>query len=122
MTEPSELERLAIQSIVETVAPSIQYGVITHISPNGNYAAATNLRIREGNGPYLAPDDELNVRLFLQLGSPVFSLGEILVLDETGREHAGLMRKPSKWNVTYELFYDVAMAVQRAREVSGPWT
>lgn len=98
---------------------TFSYGVITHIDPKGNYAAATNLRIREGNGPYEVPDPDLDVALFLKFGQPVFSLGEILVLDDSGREVAGLGRKPSKWRVTYELFYDIALAVERAREVSG---
>ena len=47
----------------------------------------------------------------------VFEEGEILIVDESGREVAGLRRKPSKWYVEYEEFEDLEKAIERAKEV-----
>jgi len=52
-----------------------------------------------------------------RIRTPVFEEGEILIVDETGREVAGRCRKPSKWLVEYEEFDDLAKAVKRAREI-----
>ena len=48
---------------------------------------------------------------------PVFEPGEILIVDETGREVAGYCRKPSKWMVEYEEFDNLEEAIKRAREI-----
>jgi hypothetical protein len=48
---------------------------------------------------------------------PVFHLGEVLILDQNGREVAGVGRKPSKWSVEVEEFITLDEAVQRAQEV-----
>ena len=48
---------------------------------------------------------------------PVFALGEILILDETGREIGGDRRKPSKWFVEYKEFYNVEEAIKCSEEV-----
>ena len=48
---------------------------------------------------------------------PVFSLGEILILDVTGREVAGRNRKPSKWFVTCEEFDNLDDAVDCAQKL-----
>lgn len=48
-----------------------------------------------------------------------FVQGELLVVDDYGREVSGKGRKPSKWDVEYELFdfVDLDKAVQRSIEV-----
>lgn len=56
--------------------------------------------------------------LLLGLRCPVFTVGEILILDASGREVGGRGRKPSKWDVEVEYFDDLGAAVRRAREVS----
>jgi len=56
----------------------------------------------------------------IPLMSPVFSLGEILIIDGAyGRELAGKGRKPSKWYVEFETFDNVKEAILRAWEVLG---
>lgn len=46
-----------------------------------------------------------------------FSLGEVLICDEYGREVAGRGRKPSKWYVETEKFDSLEAAVARAQAV-----
>jgi hypothetical protein len=48
---------------------------------------------------------------------PVFHLGELLILDHTGREVTGVGRKPSKWSVEVKEFITLDEAVQMAQEV-----
>jgi hypothetical protein len=48
---------------------------------------------------------------------PVFSLGEILILDSCGREVAGRGRKPWKWSVEYAVFDDLDKAIECAQKV-----
>jgi|GEM_PF-2697091 len=48
---------------------------------------------------------------------PVFSLGEILILDNYGREIAGRGRKPSKWSVTCEEFDSLDNAIECSQKV-----
>lgn len=47
---------------------------------------------------------------------PVFEEGEILVTDGS-REIGGAGRKPSKWDVDYEMFDNVEDAIKKSREV-----
>ena len=54
----------------------------------------------------------------LQIQAPVFQLGEILLLDGTGREVGGSQRKPSKWIISYEEFNDAETAIKRSIEVT----
>lgn len=49
---------------------------------------------------------------------PVFQEGEILIIDKSGREIAGLGRKPSKWAVEYEVFDNLEDAIKKAIKVS----
>ena len=49
---------------------------------------------------------------FVNAKLPVFHLGEILILDHTGREVAGMCRKPSKWSVEVEEFNDLQEAIK----------
>lgn len=51
------------------------------------------------------------------LQQPVFHVGEILILDESGREVGYPGRKPSKWVVDVADYDNLAEAVQRSREV-----
>jgi len=54
----------------------------------------------------------------IELREPVFNVGEILILDESGREVGYPGRKPSKWLVTCELFGDdLDAAIKRSKEV-----
>jgi hypothetical protein len=46
-----------------------------------------------------------------------FTLGEVLICDEDGRELVGGGRKPSKWFCTTEEFGDLDTAVARAARV-----
>ena len=49
----------------------------------------------------------------------VFTLGEILVLDDSGREVSGHGRKPIKWYVETETFEDIEDAIQKSIEVKS---
>ena len=87
----------------------------------GNLANELDLYIK----PYDAPLDTpcksfFNEALSLNLLSPVFALGEIIVVDSNGREIGGDGRKPSKWFVDYEEFYTVYEAIAKAKEIL-PW-
>lgn len=53
----------------------------------------------------------------LYLRCPVFTVGELLVLDDNERDTMG--RKPSKWDVGVEWFDSLDDAVRRAREVAS---
>jgi hypothetical protein len=54
----------------------------------------------------------------LAFRSPVFDLGEILIVDsEYGREVGG-GRKPSKWDVDADYFDDIEDAIARSQEVT----
>jgi len=89
----------------------MSYAVIVDIdnNPIGNLATALgSLFDAVGNPIGLAA---------LRLRVPVFHLGEILVLDGSGREVSGLGRKPGKWSVTIEEFTDIDLAVARAMDV-----
>lgn len=52
--------------------------------------------------------------LYVQI--PVFTVGELLVMDGNDRDQMG--RKPSKWDVVCEMFGTIDEAVARAREVA----
>ena len=80
----------------------LKYLVITKIDSRDLYADVAKR---------FATDEEEMVSL------PVFTLGEVLIVDSGGREVVGAQRKPSKWYVDYEGFVTVEQAVQRAQEV-----
>lgn len=54
---------------------------------------------------------------FVNAKIPVFSLGEVLILDGSGREVVGMQRKPSKWSVETEEFDNLEDAITRSKEV-----
>jgi hypothetical protein len=70
---------------------------------------------------YHLPKEGVEYRMvdtkFINAKLPVFQLGEILILDKTGREAAGMGRKPSKWSVEVEEFNDLQEAIDRAHIV-----
>ena len=60
------------------------------------------------------------ITLMLYLRTPVFALGEIVILSGRGeREVCGKERKPSKWDVEVEYFTDLHAAVKRSQEVTA---
>jgi len=60
---------------------------------------------------YKVSGDEVNPFMAPSFFQEVFSLGEIIVVDEWGREIGGVGRKPSKWGVESEVFSSVGDAV-----------
>ena len=54
---------------------------------------------------------------YVEAKLPVFHLGEILILDQNGREAAGMGRKPSKWSVEYKEFDTIEEAIECAKEL-----
>jgi hypothetical protein len=62
-------------------------------------------------------EDFNNPNSYINAKLPVFFLGEILILDGSGREAAGQQRKPSKWSVEIEEFNTLDEAVSKAQEV-----
>ena len=100
------------------------FGVITKVPPEddldgGNFASAMPLYFRTREEKIVSSVTFFGVGAMSVL-APVFTLGEILVLNESGREIAGHGRKPSKWSVTCEHFSDLNDAIKRAKEVSDP--
>lgn len=53
----------------------------------------------------------------LTLRTEVFHVGEILILNEDGREVGYPGRKPRKWHVEVEEFDDLEKAIARSKEV-----
>ena len=103
----------------------ITFGVITKVPPvndpdGGNLAVALPLYFRTKDGSIQDSVAVLGAGA-LSAMYPVFDLGEILILDDTGREVSGKGRKPLKWFVTCEHFQQLEEAIKRAREVTrGP--
>lgn len=60
---------------------------------------------------------DLTKKQLLMCNTPVFSLGEILILDHMYGRSIPDGRKPSKWAVTYECFEKLEDAVKRAKEI-----
>lgn len=61
-----------------------------------------------------APDE---LELAGECKREVFQVGEVLILNDYGREIPYPGRKPSKWFVDYELYDDLDVALERARDV-----
>lgn len=66
--------------------------------------------------------NEETSKALITVRTPVFSVGELLILNKWGREVCGAGRKPSKWHIGYEVYEDFADALLRAQEVSRVWT
>lgn len=69
---------------------------------------------------YHLPEEGVEYRMvdtkFINARLPVFHQGEILILDESGREIGGLQRKPSKWSVVIEVFDNLDEAITIAQK------
>ena len=78
---------------------------------------------RDGNladGPdiYIRVDDGTFVPQGHRYKYPVFSVGEIVIVDDKyGREVCYPGRSPSNWLVEYEIYSELKSAVTRAKEV-----
>jgi hypothetical protein len=123
----------------------MKFAVITKIPDDldGNYYTEEMLvspkhrDIMVGSGNYVSPPEEYigkHYRQALQrnlhgimkieddeeyitfVSVPVFSIGEILVMDEGGRTIPD-GRKPTKWSVEFEMFEDIESAIERAKQV-----
>jgi len=86
---------------------------------DGNLALALPLYFQPNSETKPLPALDVIGAAIITIMAPVFWLGEILVVDEGGREIGGKGRKPSKWAVEYEEFDDLAEAVRRSREVQA---
>lgn len=98
----------------------MSFCVITEIpdannGDSGNLAAALDLYRVEGFGMEETVK-RIDPLLSLSLRVPVFSLGEIIPVDSTGREYGGYQRKPSKWFVGCEYFDTIEEAIARSKE------
>jgi hypothetical protein len=93
----------------------VNFAVVTEVSPE-DYALALDIRVA-GPGEKLTPIIDVMGAAAIALRAPVFTLGEIMILDEDGRELVGAGRKPNKWFVTTEDFDSLEAALERAREV-----
>lgn len=79
----------------------------------------TDLYVRKDDGT-IVPAEDIIPTIWAGLVTPVFTVGEILVLDSAyGREVSGLGRKPSKWEVGVETFTEIEKAIDRAKEVTN---
>lgn len=114
------------------VAPSYEYAVITKVpdataGDTGNLATALDNYIEteqpDASNEYrgrIAPAIQvLGFGVALALRSPVFVLGEVLILNADGREVTGRGRKPGKWSVETEEFATVEEAVARSLEIEA---
>jgi len=107
----------------------MRFAVVTKTpSLAGNLAAAFEFYTEKQDGDGLsrmgvATRDEdferVPFEVCLSLRMPVFHVGEILILDHTGREVGYPGRKPSKWDVEIDEYDDVLTAVLRSKEVSS---
>lgn len=95
----------------------IQYCVVICV-PNpyegdGNLAHPSDIyRLESGELKSLDLED-------LSLRQPIFNVGEILILDESGREIGYPQRKPGKWsNVGFDFYDNVQDAILRAQELT----
>jgi hypothetical protein len=101
------------------------------LTNDGNlYSAGLELYL---SNPHQHPDERGSKRLLdalaesgrqdafgfvMALRAPCFTLGEILILDGSGREVCGRGRKPSKWFIETEGFGTIEEAAARAIEIT----
>lgn len=60
---------------------------------------------------------DLSTEQIVMCNSPVFQLGEILIMDPSNDRSVPEGRKPDKWNVSYERFSELTVAIKRSLEV-----
>ena len=92
------------------------YGVITKIEADGN--TCDDLAIPDSEGVLRLIETGNEVGQPTHIRMPVFHIGEILFLNDSGREVIGRGRKPCKWAVTCEEFETVEEAIKKAMEVT----
>lgn len=102
---------------------AVRIAVVTRVGPpeeGGNLAVAMDLW-RENTPPSrldpLGTWRSVDVTLMLSLRTRVFIPGEILILDDAGREIGGRGRAPGKWDVRIEYCDSLEAAAKRAAEV-----
>ena len=61
--------------------------------------------------------DDAQMEISVECKVPVFQVGEVLILNDYGREIPYPGRKPSKWYVDYEMYDDLDAALERSRDV-----
>jgi len=91
----------------------------------GNLAVAIDLMVQteapDASNGYLGSHQSaihvLGPNIALQLRMPVFHVGEILIVDEDGREIGFPGRKPDKWDVTVVSYDHVEDAIHHAIQV-----
>jgi len=97
----------------------MKFGVITKINNHrGNLACVFELyeQLEQPNeaNDYHGKIEQVNPLICLNLREPVFHVGEVLILDDNGREIPYPGRRPAKWDVECEKFDDVDNAIQCA--------
>ena len=96
--------------------------VVTRVPPDGdqgNLAVQVPLFQDRGNVGLGDPLPAADPMLVISLRGPVFTIGEILVLDEKGgREVGGHGRKPGKWDVGLEYFEVTSVAAAATRSMA----
>jgi hypothetical protein len=127
-TAAVEINRTALiaQTVVEVrerllklkPADACQFAVVTQVS---DAAAGDAGNLAVGEAYHVNPQMPMKctpiaAHLALAFRVPVFVKGEILVLDAAGREVAGALRMPGKWDVSVALFDTVAGAIERAEK------
>lgn len=107
----------------------VKFAVITDVpapEDSGNLALPFCVLIEdeapdESNGykgVYRKIGELIGIEGYLRLRTQVFTLGEVLLVNDDGREIVGHGRKPNKWSVGFETFDDASKAVERSLEVS----
>lgn len=109
----------------ETAKKAYEFAVVVDVPTGdritGNLATALDIyRVveeRRAENEYVETVVPVPIEVGLGLREPVFNVGEILILDRSGREVGYPGRKPSKWDVRCEFFDDLDLAVKRSKEV-----
>lgn len=102
---------------------AVRIAVVTRVGPcedGSNLAVAMDLWQEDGPPSLQDPLGTwrpVSAMVMLSLRTRVFVPGEILVLDDGGREIGGRGRAPGKWDVTLEHFDTLEAAAVRAAEV-----
>jgi len=106
------------EMLVSSSHKDCMVGSGNYVSPPKRYidkylGPAMQRKFMEVHGSMKVKDGEEHLTFVLV---PAFSLGEILVMDASGRTIPD-GRKPSKWRVEFEMFGDIESAIKRAEQV-----
>ncbi len=99
----------------------MKFAVVTEVDREHNYCNEVAVKLKSSVSGYLrivdsdADYEEVDESRVIEV--PVFFVGEILILDEDGREPGYPGRKPSKWAVKIECYDQVEEAVKRVNQV-----